>query len=110
VTEEQARHLREGITDEIQAAKSEAKAEAVQERKRGAYFWAVMVMYMVVAPALAILVSRQISLSIAHRSEQKLCTVVSLANSAAEAAPPSSAYGKAQAAAMAKLRQDYGCP
>jgi hypothetical protein len=114
VTEEQARHLREGITDEIQAAKAEAKTEAVQQRKRGAYFWAVMVVYMVLAPAAAILVSRQISIEVAqrsaHESEQKLCAVVSQADDAWKVAKPTTPSGKAQAAAMAKLRRDYRCP
>ena len=110
MTEEQARHLREGITDEIQAAKAEAKIEAVEERKRGAYFWAVMVVYMVLAPAAAILVSRQISLNIAHRSEQKLCGVIAQADDAWKVAPPTTPSGKAQAANMARLRRDYRCP
>jgi hypothetical protein len=101
---------RAAITDEIQTAKTQAKAEAVQQRRRGAYFWAVVFVYMVVSPALAILVSRQISLDIAHRSEQKLCGVISQADDAWKAAPPTTQSGRAQAENMAKLRRDYHCP
>jgi hypothetical protein len=98
------------ITHEIRAAGDQARAADVARRRHGAYFWLVMVSYMILAPAGAVLLSRQIALNISHQSERKLCGVVAMADDAWRVSKPTTPSGKAQAAAMAKLRHDYRCP
>jgi hypothetical protein len=93
---------------------AKVRAEQKFRNTRGAYFWLVMVAYMVACPAIGILVSRQISISVARdaarESELKLCAIVVTADDAYKAAPPSGPTVKKQAANMAKLRRDYHCP
>jgi hypothetical protein len=97
-------------TDEIAAVREESRVR----QSRGSYFWIIMVAYMVAAPALAILVSRQISIDTAQRttrsSEMKLCAVVVLSDDFYRRIPPASPTLKAQAAAMADLRIKFHCP
>jgi hypothetical protein len=99
-------------TDEIAAVREEQRAR----QSRGAYFWLIMVAYMVAAPALAILVSRQISITTAqrttHSSEQKLCAVVILSDDFYRKLAPTSTNPtvKAQAKAMSDLRAQFHCP
>lgn len=85
-----------------------------QDRRKGAYFWIVFVAWAVVSPALAILVSRQISIDAARQatmeSERKLCAIVVTADDGYRANPPSSDVLKIQAANMADLRRQYHCP
>lgn len=97
---------REEISAEIDAKAGAVREDARRRRARGAYFWIVMVAYMVAGPAFAIIVSVQNT----HRSERKLCAVIVQADEAWKAAPPPSASGREQAAAMARLRRDYHCP
>lgn len=100
--------------DEISLEISEkvgAQAESTRRaNRRGAYFWLIMVAYMVTSPAIAILVSRQISISGTIRSEQKLCTVVITTDDAWLTNPPTSPAGIRQAENFHKLRRDLKCP
>lgn len=99
-------------TDEIAAVREESRVR----QSRGAYFWLVMVAYMVAAPAVAILVSRQISIDAAQRttrsSEMKLCAVVILSDDYYRELAPASTNPtvKAQAEAMSDLRAQFHCP
>lgn len=99
-------------TDEIEKVREESRVR----QSRGAYFWLIMVIYMVAAPALGILVSRQISIDAAKRttrsSEQKLCAVVILSDDYYRKLAPASTNPtvKAQAVAMANLRAQFHCP
>jgi hypothetical protein len=104
---------REEISEEIRKTVDDRTAKEVEvgriRRQRGAYFWIIMVAYMVLAPAGAILVSRQISVQGTQRSEQKLCTVVITTDDAWRKNPPASPSGKEQAENFHKLRRDLGC-
>jgi hypothetical protein len=99
-------------TDEIGKVREEARVR----QSRGAYFWIIMVAYMVAAPAVAILVSRQISIEAAQRttraSEMKLCAVVVLSDDYYRKLAPASTNQtiKDQAAAMSDLRTQFHCP
>ena len=94
------------ISDVVDAKTTEAKEDARRRRGRGAYFWIIMVVYMVAGPAFAIWVSVENT----HRSERKLCAVVVTGDDAYRQNPPVSPVGKRQAANMARLRHDFGCP
>jgi hypothetical protein len=97
------------------------REEARVARSRGAYFWVVMMVYMVVAPAIAILVSRQVSINEADKAtrqtEAKLCAVVVLSDdyyrkllASPTVQPPARDTLKRQARAMADLRIKFHCP
>jgi hypothetical protein len=95
---------------------AKVRAEATVRAHRGAYFWVVMVAYMVMCPAVSILVSRKISIDAAHKavseSQLRLCSIVVLSDDyyrKLAAASPIRAI-KAQAVAMAQLRAEYHCP
>jgi hypothetical protein len=100
----------EQTTDEFANVREEQRVA----RSRGAYFWLVMVAYMVAAPAIAILVSRQISIDAADRAtrqtEMKLCAIVVMSDDYYRTTPPASETLKRQAAAMADLRRQFHCP
>lgn len=98
------------ITDTVEAKTVQAIEKARGARRRGAYFWLVMVAYMVMAPAIAILVSRNLAIQGTRKSEQKLCTVVVTTDDAWYAHPPPGVAGKAQAENFHKLRRALGCP
>jgi hypothetical protein len=100
----------EATTGEFASVREEARVA----RSRGAYFWLVMVAYMVAAPAIAILVSRQISIDAADRAtrqtEMKLCAIVVMSDDYYHSVPPASDTLKKQASAMADLRREFHCP
>lgn len=104
---------REEISEEIKSVVEERANAAIEQgrirRQRGAYFWIIVITYMIAAPALAILVSRQISIDGTHKSEQKLCTVVITTDDAWIKEPPTAPAGKEQAENFHKLRRDLGC-
>lgn len=97
---------------------SDVRAEARTSRVRGSYFWIIAAVYMIISPAIAVLVARQISIQATDRavqaavaeSEMKLCTIVVLSDDYYKRSPPALPAGKAQAAAMAQLRAEYHCP
>lgn len=76
------------------------------KRKRGTWFWVVMVAYMIVGPAAAIAVSSNNT----RQSERKLCTIVVSVDEGYRRNPPTSPPGKQQAENFHKLRRDLGCP
>ena len=97
---------REEISQEI-TGKVSAQARSERERrKHGAYFWVVMVAYMVAGPAFAIWISSEGT----QRSERKLCTIVVSADNAYRMNPPATDVGRRQAENFSKLRRDLGCP
>lgn len=97
---------REEISQEI-TDKVEGRIEVARElRRRGAYFWLIMVSYMIAGPAVAIWISSEGT----HRSERKLCTIVINTDDYYHLNPPTLPAGKAQAANFSKLRRDLGCP
>lgn len=97
---------REEISREISDAADASKEDARGSRRRGAYFWAVMVVYMVAGPAVAIWVSQANQ----HRSERAWCGIITTLDDTYRATPPTTPVGRQIAAAMAKLRRDYRCP
>lgn len=102
--------MNEATSQEFGKVREEARAA----RAHGAYFWVVMIAYMVLAPAAAILVSRQISIDAADKavrqSQLQLCAIVVLSDDYYRTTPPVSNTLKKQAAAMAQLRAAYRCP
>jgi hypothetical protein len=100
----------DATTDEFARVRSEQRARSA----RGSYFWMVMVAYMIACPAVAIMVSRQISIDAAttatRQTELKLCAIIVTADDSYRAVPPISVTLKKQAANMARLRRDYHCP
>jgi hypothetical protein len=100
----------EATTGEISKVRDEYRAG----RRKGAYFWIIAAAWGIIAPALAILVSRQISIDAARdaarQSELKLCAIVVTADDGYRANPPVSTTLKKQAENMAALRRDYHCP
>jgi hypothetical protein len=95
-------------TDEIAAVREEGRIR----QSRGAYFWIIMVAYMVAAPAIAILVSVNAAQRATRSSEMKLCAVVILSDDYYRKLAPVSTNPtiKAQAVAMADLRLKFHCP
>jgi len=95
---------------------AKVRAEATSRARRGAYFWMVMVAYMVTCPAVSILISREISIKAAHKavaeSQMRLCAIVVLSDDYYRKLAPTSTNKaiKAQAIAMANLRAEYHCP
>jgi hypothetical protein len=102
--------MNEATTDEFANVREEVRVA----KARSAYFWIVAVAYLVVAPAIAILVSRQISIDAAHKavreSQLQLCSIVVLSDDYYRSTPPTSETIKKQAAAMRQLRAEYHCP
>jgi hypothetical protein len=100
----------DATTDEFAKVRDEQRVRAA----RGAYFWMIMVAYMVLAPAVAILVSRQISINAADKAarqtEMKLCAIVVMSDDYYRTTPPTSVTLKKQATAMADLRRKFHCP
>jgi hypothetical protein len=95
-------------TDEIAAVREESRTR----QSRGAYFWLIMVAYMVAAPAIAILVSVNAAQRATRSSEMKLCAVVILSDDYYRKLAPASTNQtvKDQARAMADLRVKFHCP
>lgn len=82
------------------------RAEVRQDRRRGAYFWLVMVLTSASAGGGAIGFSAYNT----RQSERKLCSVVILSDDYFRRVPPTVQIQKDQAANFRNLRRDLGCP
>lgn len=88
-------------TDEIAAVRTETQ----RALRRGAYFWAIMILTVVLSAGSSILATRILT----DRSARKLCAVVILTDDNYRRNPPQSVVLKQQAANFAKLRKELGC-
>jgi hypothetical protein len=91
------------ITGEI---KRVVASDAQRVVRKDAYFWVVMILTSLLGSGVSIYISRQGT----EASERKLCKVVISADDRYRSAPPSSTTIKTQAANMADLRKELGCP
>lgn len=73
--------------------------------RRDAYFYAVMVLTVVLAAGSSILVT----VVLTHRSERKLCAVVINADEGYQRVPPQTRPGQEQARNIHALRERLGC-
>ena len=89
-------------TGEIQKIREESRAA----NRRGAYFWAVGIVTVVMAAGSSLGVSALLT----QRSERKLCAVVITSDDTYRETPPTTPVGKKQAANFARLRDQLGCP
>lgn len=87
---------------ELQAVREEVR----RSRVRGGYFYGVLILTVI----LAFGASTIITVKLIERSERKLCAVVIQADDGYRRVPPPSPAGKVQAANMAHLRAELGCP
>jgi hypothetical protein len=106
--------------EEVASRADQAKTEAEQTRRRGGYWWLVMVVTAVVGPALAIAFSAYNT----DQSERKFCALITMSEVRAQRqldtyrlVPPTTAAGRAQLAQqevatdeIIKLRRGLGCP
>lgn len=95
-----------GEIKKLRVQNEELREEVERRTKRGAYFWAVMVITSVVAGG----GSFGLSAWNVRQSERKLCALVVSQDDNFHRTPPSTPLGKEQARNFANLRRAYGCP
>lgn len=82
------------------------REEAITARRRGAYFWLVMVLSVTLGFASNIFVTAILN----QRSERKFCAVVVNVDDGYQRTPPTTAAGQQQAKIYSRLRSELGCP